>query len=313
MKRFWYYILALIIVAILAGLFDQKVVSIASLNNLQRKITNPIKDKLKNGSLIFISVDKKFQILELKPDNSEKILFTDIDEKFKISKFTNETINGKIALFTNENKLITVDFANIGRVTNISETAPISTEFALSPDSQTYAFVRFSNAERDFGYSLNLMDVKTSTVKELFKDDLSIENLKWIDQQTIMFIKDNNDVASYNILKNEEINIFTAKKEDVIFDFGLNSDMMLLSQGSILETGSSVYKMDKDGKNINKIYTEKSGTIYDPTLSPDGKNIAYILSPEVSSNYKGYIYTIDMTGKDKQKLEQANKIILWNP
>lgn len=313
MKRFWYFILALIVIAITAGFFNQNVISMANLGNLHRKITSPIKNKIQNGSLIFLSVNRNFQILELKSDHSKKILFTDIDEKFKVKRFANTAVNGKIALFTNNNKLIMVNFEDLGKITTILDTISESNEFALSPDGQSYVFVKFSNAERDFGYSLNLMNTKSSSVQQLFKYDQSIENLKWIDQQTIMFTKDNNDICSYNIMTNEENDIFTANNEDVIFDFSLNNDMILLSQGSVSDTGSAVYTMDKNGKNINKIYTEKSGTIYDLTLSPDGKDIAYILSASVSKNYKGNIYTIDIYGKNKQKLEQANKIISWNP
>lgn len=311
MKKFWYFVFGLIIVAIALGLFDQKIITPISFSNFQNKISNSVRDKISSGTLIYAVKSRNFQILALSPDNTKKILFTDIDEKFKVKNLANQSESGKIAALTNQNELINIKFNDLGKVENLSKSVQVSNDYILSPDKQKYIFVRFSNAERDYGYTLFSVDLKTSIQSELIRYDQVIEDIKWLDDDKIIFIKDNNDIVVFDLSSKQDKTIFQADEQSVIYDFGVNSDMILLSQSLVSKSGCAIYSLNQNGKNIQKIYTEKSGTIYDPILSPDGQSIAYILSANVSKDHSGYIYSMTKEGKNKQKLVQANKLISW--
>lgn len=312
MKRFWYFIFALLLIGILASVFSKDIISNTGLSNVQQKLTNTTSDQKSAGDLIFaVSDTNKFQILKLKPDNTSNIIFTDIDEKYKIKKLANQSIDSVISAFSDSNRLFKIKLNDQGRMVELTDKIQSSTDFALSPDESQVAYISFSNAERDYGYTIYLAKIIDTKPVELVRNSQLIENVIWLDKTNLMFIQDNSNLVIYNIVTNKSNIIYTTGNQDVIFDFSLNSDKIILSQGSAEKVSSSILTINLNGKNIKKIYTENKGIIYSPVLSPDGLNAAYLLSDSYSRKQNGYMYKIGSNGKNKQKLILADKIISW--
>lgn len=317
-KKSWLLILVLVAVGVGAWFFNRNFIDISkplTIISPTPTVTEKVTDgNLDQGQLLLeTNVNNALSVIGLKQTGQSKTLFSDKAETNKL-KYLGTFSNPQniVAILGSQLVNVKLDGASTYDILNKDFGA---IDFALCPDQSKLAYVTFSNAERDYGFSLNIGDKSGQNSKVVVQNSESIRNLIWNDNSKLIFLEDKNNASTnielLDLNTNKVTDLYTTN--DVIYSLTYSNSKIVLSQGSSDSGVSSIIMIDSNGQNKKTIYTQKSGIAYYPTLSPDKTKIAYLLSDKVSLTPTGIIYTIDITGQNKQKLVQAIKIISWLP
>ncbi len=309
MKNLFFLVLVLLAIGVGAWFFNQKYLTQTS--DKPTQITNS--DTVISGKILAqIKTGTRTDIISFNTDSKNKVLFTDQDEKQKISKVASINSGDKVLPVIMGDQLFKIWLDGSGKK-ELLQSSFGAQDFGFSPDGKKIATISFSNAEKNYGYSLSISSIDGSTTKELVHSSDIIRELAWLDNSTIIYIQDKGEtvtiLARVNIDSGKTQVIYTTDQE--IYNFNLNHDKIVLSQGGNGPTKSSILKIDLNGKNSETLYSDTSGIIYYPYISPDGTKVVFLVSADVSDKPSGQMFLYDLKTKNKTSISQANKIIAW--
>ena len=281
----------------------------------EQKVANV---KINSGQLIIATkTNLANQIISFSNNGQNKIIFTDKTESAKILKVgsTNvQTKNIPVIEGTGELALIALDGTGKNQILNQNFNAQ---DLSLSPSGEKIASISFSNAEKDYGYSLNISDKTGQNTKTIFRSNKILSSPVWLDDKKLVFIKaqidDKTTLAQIDIATGDQTDLYSVGINENLYDLNFSNEKLLISLGTTDASSSSLYQLDPTGKNPKKLYTEDSGIIYNPTFSSDKNQIAYLVNDMVSDDPYGAIYIINSNGANKQKISTGSKIISWLP
>lgn len=179
-------------------------------------------------------------------------------------------------------------------------------DFGFTPDgSAVYLSAIYGGGHSSYIYRIRGMQWNTLPVRVTNQIEGSMDSLKWSPDGTRMTVS-----------KCEEGNIylFETGKFDLekMTDFpaGETAQVCLMtlewfhdSQGIVFFRNGSIYRVDKDGANLKKLIGNPTGGFYEsPTISPDGKLIAYSSSTSEGKE----IYLMDLNGENAFKLTDGD-------
>lgn len=206
-----YIILSLVAIIIFAWYFNRHFIEPkVSVNNQATKATQTLvtENTTNDGEgkiVYFKQVGDLSQIIEqeiLKSD--QKVLYKEKVSDYKIKKVSNLS-ETKLLAFISSNgekfRLESVNLTNSDRKV-IKEAFVNIDKISLSPNGEYLSFVSFSNVEEDYGYSLNIVNLKTGEIKKSFTNEEEIKDFSWIANDSLILLykkEEENLISKYNL------------------------------------------------------------------------------------------------------------------
>lgn len=248
------------------------------------------------------------------------LLFTDSNEKQKILSFSNFS-QGQTSLLaltsTNKNdtlaNLYLISLDGKGQMTEIAK--DFSTNEpplpVISPDNQKIAYVNFSNAEADYGYSLYTMNIDGTNKRKITTEAQEISLLLWHqNSQSIIYLNNNNVIKQVQLNNQKTTTLYKYPDNTSIiisnFIWGAENEL-ILSHGLKSNPAYSLGQLNINTKSfINKSYPEIPTDNY--ILSPNKQDLIYL-----SANHTLTSYNLLSKKNQDINLTQVEQIIGWLP
>jgi len=264
------------------------------------------------GKIYYIKkTDGTYQIFSKENDSDEKLLYTDHDEQEKIkfaksmtnsAKFlalissTNQTFGGSLYLISadgsgNKEKIID-EF--------ISPQPPI-----ISPDEEKIAYVLFSNAEMEYGFSLYVMGLNGENKVKIDTNATMISNSAFDQNAKSLAYQKGNEIVISDIDGKVKEVIYTIDQNEVLNSINWsNQNKILVALSSSDQDKSKIITIDSSNKDTQTVY-ESDDNLIDPIwIDSELDQIAFI---NTASNS---LEIIDLNN-NKKSITEASNIIKW--
>lgn len=273
--------------------------------------------------LVYITDEDAKVIWAVGADKEGRRLFTDADETDKIIKVSNlaSMSNEVLAVMSessesNVGKLVAIDL-NTQDDKILQSSFLVPDEWSVSSDGKKIIFVRFSNIEESYGYTLYSQERDGSNTRELVNSQKIIKNPVWnADGNKIAYITINETKTELNIFNldrgsGEKIKDFDNVSVD---NLSFTGDKIILSVRDIDSTDSGVIEIiNQDGSNLEKI-TDYSGGIANFIYCYDVAFLGYIVSQYESNpddTTTGQIYIYKIKNEEKEPIQKGTQILGW--
>jgi len=276
------------------------------------KVTLPIKVekpaatstlKITNQSIILAS---NKEVLELDPqDNTSKIIFSDQNETNKIQALAGITAksNELFAVSGEQKNLVVVKLDGVSKSEILISDFGLPSAIVPSSDGKTIATVTFSNAERNYGFNLNVMSRSGENAQSIVTSEEEIANLVWSDDAGKIYytqVKDSKtDISSYDFKLGKAAVLYSTDKN--IQGLSFSQDKLYFIQTATGITGSQIFELTSSGEA--KKFFETKTEIKDMQISTDNTNIIYTSGKE--------LFIADIKGENFKKLASNVRIYKW--
>lgn len=239
--------------------------------------------------------------------NKPRVFFTDKDEEQKV-KFSSRSGDNVLIGVANKQNPEETDLYNVtldgkGQKTIIAEKLNSMQTITLSPDKTKVALVAFSNAEKDFGFSLNVYDLNSKKTMTLTKDPDGVYTPSFSDNNTILYVSatpaQGKTQPKFGLRKIDlgSKNIETIYETDTkINAFKKVDNGYLISEGG-KENKIKIY--NTDSKKTEEIYTTKNPI----------NSLEKINATQIVFNENGQLTLYDLSKKETTKLGGDNIIL----
>ena len=269
------------------------------------------------ANLFYVSSGAAHEIWRIEPDKKTKKIFTDADEREKISKFSNIAPDTKeVVAVTVSNKLVGINLDN-PKLVVLQETFGSPERLSLSPNGQKIGYTRFSNVEEDYGYTLYVEEKNGQKRRTLENRESEINSLVWgpsgeqIAYAAITGTKA--EIIIIEVASGDKKSI--AKESDKIIDtISWENDQIFFSLRGLSAESGEIYKIVSDGKNQEKILSFEGGVAN--FLSAANDKIAYLVAQykgKLNDTTSGQIYIADLSGQKIEPLKKSIQILGWLP
>jgi len=275
-KKLLWLMVSIIVIAIIGGVYwyllqrnESATVSDSDISESATQESIDALSKAHGSGNILAVIDNKIVNIDL--TKSEK---TENDSNAK-SYSTATSDDGSIIVLDQDDNLRILNIDGKEKdITTASEYNPLP---VISPDGKQMLVVSFSNAERDFGYKLQIFTTGNEYVRDIASSQSKISSPLWGNSSTVYFASISESGST--IYKADTSGSGEEKILDVddlyIIDMACADDDVYFtaSSGKNDSQNTNIYNII-DGKE-NAITTE-SGTYGDLQISPDGAWIGYI-------------------------------------
>lgn len=276
------------------------------------------------GSVIYASkTSDSTDIYSVSSSGEPKKVYTDKDEDVKIKSAQSITNSGKILAvmgaatqeFGGSLYLIYTDGS--GKKDKLIDEFASTQAPIISSNGKKIAYIIFSNAESDYGFTLFVMNSDGSNKQQIATSATGLKILSWnSDNNKIIFINGESSqksdiyAADLSGAKASEITSFKEK----VYSLNWNSKNIILTKGPTAKdeiNKSEAYQMDFDGKNITRLTNDDMFENF-CFASPNNDATACLTvkyDQNVDINKTGNITII--AGNNKKDIAEGNYIIGW--
>lgn len=278
--------------------------------------------KKTSGNLVYTIFSNDKEIWMANSSLEKKKLFTDADETEKIIKLSNlATLSREVLAVTStdENatsgKLVAINLDNAKKETLQSSFA-VSSALSVSADGKDICYIKFSNVEENYGYTLYSQKRTGFNIRELARSDKEIRLPAWDKTGLkIAFIKISGVNSELMVSDKENSKTSTiANFDSQVVDWLSwgESDKIILSLRKIGQNSSSeIISIDPETKKDQKLITTDSivNFVY---LSRD-LWLSYIAqnTDKIDEQIVGQIYFQNLETDEKIPLQKGNQILGW--
>lgn len=271
--------------------------------------------------LIFTQSSPGFSIYQWQEGKGKK-LFTDTDEKLKITKLSNiASASGRVlVIFTPESQesageLYSISLSNAQKE-SLRQNFIAPNMWALSPDGEKIAQVRFSNLEENYGYSIYVEEKGGGKARKLFLSQTEIFAIAWDGSSSKLafsyFENENTLVKTIdvNLGTMEDIITFEKKVIDSLVWQG-SAKLFLSLREMTTDNEGEIGQIKLGDNNYQKITDFYGGRVFDLSLSLDQKNLGYLVAKEQASD--GQIYILNIENLAKISVQKGSQVLGWLP
>lgn len=182
--------------------------------------------------------------------------------------------DGSILLLDENNKLSIWRYGKTTKVvTDDNRYNPLP---VLSSDAKYMAVIGFSNAERNFGYILQVFNSDNQYQFDAYSSTTQIISPCWQGDKLIFAIQKDKGSELYSFdLGNKKSSMISDAKNIYISQIACRGNSIIFTAGdsSKNDSNQSIYKLE--GKDVKTI-SAKKGTYHELHISPNEEDIAYI-------------------------------------
>lgn len=317
-------ILGLIVVGGLAWYIDKNYVK--SNASAPTPIGNDESDNSDNASamassLVYANRGAATEIWAVDSFDKTKKLYTDADESLKIKKISNLANTYEVLAIVSgkdgtTGKLVAINLAEAKQKT-LKDLFPLTDSLALSPDGEWFSYVKFSNVEDKYGYTLYAEQKNGNVILEATNSSSELISPCWNTSSTKIFLGETvgakTEIVAYDLdLKKAET---IATLEDLVDWISCAaSDKIILSTRKIgANSAGKISQMDADGQNLKTLVEYSGGKAAYAYLSTDQK-LAYLVAQyknNIDDQTSGQIYVFDAKKSLKSAIRRGVQILGW--
>lgn len=311
MKNFWSAIIILSIVVTAVVLINNTLANGGSFNPDNAKTLPQEEETISGGKLIYATIkDGATTIFSVNDLKDTKELYSDKTSAEKITYINSALIQGKAEALTTKSRYAILSLNASNDTKFLDPKIGLQTDFAISPDQKKIAFIAFSNAEKDYGYSVNLINANGENLEKIYNSSSELSTITWSNNK-LFFIKTlekGSSLTTITLTGKETQDIYTTSQEIIDFSIGNN---ILISETNDKKT-SKIYSINFNGKNKKFIYEAKT-LASSMVASPDNNKIAFLDDTAIEDNPSTSIYEVNLKTKKINKIAQGIKILDWLP
>lgn len=305
MKNIWFGVIVFVLVVLSVVYFNNNYVqptgSFLKPVNLPQEIS-----KISEGQIIFAKkINQNTLIQSIDSSGEVKTLFTDQDEVEKIVRLGQLNLKTmELPAIVGKSTLIKIKLDGSAAKTVLSKDFSF-TEFTFNPIGDEVAYITFSNAEREYGYSIVTANLGGEE-KKLYQSENKLSNLKWM-ASGIGFNEEATEESSAKIINTLDKGLATVYiTKNNLYDINFADNLVI---DKISDRNSAKLGLIQS-KQIKVIYESKTNLLAYPIKSSSTDKIVFLANNK-DGQENGIIYTIDVNGKNIQKIEQGIKILAW--
>lgn len=261
-----------------------------------------------SGTIYFTKIaDNIYEIYSKKNSDDAKLIFTDKDEKEKIKFAPSMSKDGKIlAILAPSDQsfggtLYSINSDGSGQKTKLIDNFITSQAPAISPDGTKIAYILFSNAEFDYGFSLYVANTDGTNKIKIDSDPTTISNFTFnADSNALIYLKGKN-INVTNIDGKNNLNIYSLSDDEKLTSITNtinNTDILLTFETKIVS-------LNKETQKNNNIYTSKDQKITSAYYTSNDENMVAFVNDGTKS-----LNITDLKDNSKQ-ITEASNIIQW--
>lgn len=310
----WTLLLVLVVVGVAAWYFNKNFISNLT-DQGNAKIDQKNAAKMLTEKLIFATNNgTSTTISSITADGKTQILFTDANETSKIKTVgTLSQTTLESPMIFDKNLLFAVKLDGSSNKESLAQFTADPPEVALSPDGKSISYITFSNVEKEYGFTLNVADRNGKNLRQILRSPYLLSNPVWAEDEKYVYYVENNgsdvSIVKTSLETAKEQKIYTTSEN--IGSLRVMFGQILFSQNPEDKNQSTLFAMTETSQ-AKSILTEK-GSIYYPSISSDGKNIAYLLRPQASLTTTGDIKITSISGENAKTLIKGINILGWLP
>lgn len=319
-------VLVLIVIGGLAWYFNKNYIQPSSSNEtatLPQYKSSVTNEKFK-GELVFVIKNAANEIWEVDSNKQSKKLFTDADETEKIIKISNlASTTREVLAITSSNdsslsgKLVSINLTK-AKENILQQNFVVPTTWALSSDGKKIAFVKFSNTEENYGFTLYSEDRDGTNMRALAREDSEIKLIAWDEANSnVSYVTTNQTKSEIKIVNIDTTKIANSKSFDnkIIDWISWFNNQLVLSIRDLESTSQGIIEiLDPKSGNIQKL-SDYNGGIANFVYVTDSNWFAYVLvqyKNKVNDSTVGQIYIENLSG-EKIPIQKGNQILGWLP
>lgn len=268
------------------------------------------------------------EIFTISPfDAKRRIVFTDRDENLKIKTLRSTFGDGRrvLAHLAKKNEhtptvlgVLTIEGA--AGITTLLENFGATEAPVPSPDGKKVAYIVFSNADPDVGYSVMVMNNDGSNKRRLIRRDALITSLAFAPDGTkLAFVADTGSgmaIQTVNIDGSTEAVMIAEYTNEIVYDLRWGNNLVF-GKRPRAETDANkgeLYSLSETGSGLRRLTTNDS---FDgsPIILPDGTTLALLRTTFSSGKYSTAgemtLMTIAMDDNRETELGSADGILGW--
>lgn len=330
--------IAILILIVLAGFVLNRFVNTTSNSNNSSQNNNTTKSndlsnqgqtKNTNEKIVYVKyTDNAKQIFTANADGQkEKLIYSDKDEEQKIKTFGGLAyIRGEILVLVASNetlgKLATIN-SETGEKQIIVDSFGNPESLAISPDGKAIAFVSFSNAEADYGYSLYTISRSGINRRRIFQSSKIIDNISFNEAANkIAFIltdnSGNSQINITNLSSSKTSSIYTASHHLLALGWQANNKITFSQNTEKFDNGE-LWQINPDGSTPQKVFESKERLPIFSQISQDSLSETYLLvkyGDTIDLNKSGELVLSSIKDNSLtagQKITEANFVLGWLP
>lgn len=268
-------------------------------------------------SLIYTTRGAASEIWQVDPPAKPKKIFTDADEKEKVTQFSNLAMDThEVLAVTASNKLVQINLDK-PEMKTLRDSFSRPETLNISEDAEKVVYSRFSNVEENYGYTLYLEDKNGQNKKTIANSEQELRSPAWSrDMAKIAYTTSLGTEAQliiYNLNSSETTTI--ARFNDRIIDsIGWGQDVIYFAIRNIGAKAGEIIKIDALGQGKETILSFEGGMAN--FLNVSQSNIAYLIaqySGKLDDQTSGQIYVASLTGNEKEPMKKGVQILGWLP
>lgn len=277
----------------------------------------------KSDNLVYADFGQNREIWMANSSLEKKKLFTDADETEKIIKLSNlATLSREVLAVTSTDKtalsgkLVAINLDN-AKVEVLQPSFASSSEISLSPLGKDICYVKFSNVEESYGYTLYSQKRVGFNIRELVRSDSEILLPTWDETGTkIAFIKIsgvNSELMVIDKVSRETSSIANFNSQVVDWLSWNKSDKMVLGLRKVgVNSGSVIVVINPQSKKEQKITEVQGGVARDIYLDNNSwLGFIVVSTAEEANDSAGQIYFQNLKNETKIPLKKGNQILGW--
>lgn len=279
-----------------------------------------------SGNLVYVIFGNTQEIWMANSLGQKKKLFTDADETEKIIKLSNlAPLSREVLAITSADKGASSGKLEVINLDNakkeiLQPSFVASFSINVSADGKDIAYIKFSNVEENYGYTLYSQKRTGFNLRELVRSSSEIRLPAWNKDSTkIAFVKIDGTKSELEVVSREggEASSIVSFSDKIVDWLSWDkSDNIILSLRKIGESGKSeIISVSSQGKNLQKITETDGGMANFVYLSKDSW-LGYLIGQyqdKISENLAGQIYFQNLQTKEKIPLQKGNQVLGWLP
>lgn len=262
-------------------------------------------------------------------DAKRRILFTDRDEALVV-RFTKSTFDGGrfvLAALAKRGEQVAsvlgeISFTPAAKVTTLLANFGTTEAPVMSEDGKRIAYIVFSNADPDYGYSLLLMNPDGSNKRRLVKKETLLTTPTFNpDGSRLAYLTDTGSgmaIESVDVSGSAAPQRIAEFANETVYDLSWGKELVFGKRPLAADQANKgeIYSVSETGSGLRRLTTNDA---FDgsPVLSPDGSTLAFVRTVFASGQYNAAgeltLVVLNLSDGKETELGAADAVLGWRP
>jgi len=291
----------------------------------QTGISNSLINETSEGaSLVYLTAGKTTEIWLKDQKGKTKKIFTDADEAEKLIKVSNLALSQPTVLaITNKDakattgKLVKIDLTK-GTKETLQDTFSCPLYWSITQDAAKITYIKFSNLEENYGYTLYSEQSTGSGQRKLFNNSAEIRSPAWNPAGTkIAFATSSGTEGQIRIanVSHQEVSLLKSWADKIVdWVSWMSDDKLVFSLRDIGSHNGQIETIEIGNDQASKITDYTGGEASYIFASADEKFLGFLVaqySQQIDDKTNGQIFMENLTDQSQKAIGKASQLLGW--